>query len=47
LSQARVKFIERQTVRDLDRLVARAAPTVVKIDAGLPEPVAAPEAAAA
>jgi len=46
LSQARVKFIE-QTVRDLDRLVARAAPTVANTDAGLPEPVAAPEAAAA
>ncbi|MBA2397960.1 MAG: PilZ domain-containing protein, partial [Bradyrhizobium sp.] len=36
-----VKFIEQQTVRDLERLVVRAVPVAVKINAGLPEPVAA------
>jgi hypothetical protein len=33
-----VKFVEQQTVRDLERLVVRAVPAVVKVDAGLPEP---------
>jgi hypothetical protein len=36
-----VKFVERQTVRDLDRLVARKVPAVVPADAVLDEPVAA------
>jgi len=36
-----VKFVEQQTVRDLERLVVRAVPVAVKVDAGLPEPVAA------
>jgi hypothetical protein len=33
-----VKFVEQQTVRDLERLVARTVPSVAKTDAGLPEP---------
>ena len=36
-----VKFIEPQTVRDLERLVVRTVPTAVKGDAALPESVAA------
>ena len=36
-----VKFVERQTVRDLDRLVARTIPPTAKTEAGLPAPVAA------
>jgi len=32
-----VKFVERQTVRDLDRLVTRAVPAAVRTEAGLPE----------
>jgi len=36
-----VKFVEKQTVRDLDRLVARTVPPAAKTAAGLPEPVAA------
>lgn len=36
-----VKFIAQQTVRDLERLVVRAVPVAAKVDAGLPEPVAA------
>jgi hypothetical protein len=39
-----VKFVEKQTVRDLDRLVARTVPA--KIGAGLLEPAAAMRAAA-
>jgi hypothetical protein len=35
-----VKFVEQQTVRDLERLVVRAVPVVVKPDLVLPEPVA-------
>ena len=38
-----VKFVEKQTVRDLDRLVARTVPA--KIGAGLLEPAAAMRAA--
>jgi hypothetical protein len=34
-----VKFIEQQTVRDLERLVVRHVPGVAKIDDGVPEPV--------
>jgi hypothetical protein len=33
-----VKFVEQMTVRDLDRMVARAAPTAAKLHAGLSEP---------
>lgn len=33
-----VKFVEQQTVRDLERLVVRVVPTPLKVDAGLPEP---------
>jgi len=36
-----VKFVEQQTVRDLERLVARTVPLVAKTDAALPQPVAA------
>jgi len=36
-----VRFVERQTVRDLDRLVARKVPAVVPADAVLDQPVAA------
>jgi hypothetical protein len=36
-----VKFVERQTVRDLDRLVARTIPAAAKTGASLAEPVAA------
>jgi hypothetical protein len=36
-----VKFVEQQTIRDLDRMVARAVPIAANPDAGLPEPVAA------
>ena len=37
-----VKFVEKQTVRDLDRLVARTVPVAAaRIEAGLPEPVVA------
>ena len=36
-----VKFVERQTVRDLDRLVARSIPAAAKVEASLPAPVAA------
>jgi hypothetical protein len=35
-----VKFVERQTVRDLDRLVARAVPPAAKTAAGSTEPAA-------
>ena len=35
-----VKFVERQTGRDLDRLVARTVPAAAKIDVGMREPVA-------
>ena len=34
-----VKFVEQQTVRDLERLVVRVVPPPVKVDAALPEPV--------
>ena len=34
-----VKFIEKQTVRDLERLVVRNVTTAAKIEAALPEPV--------
>jgi hypothetical protein len=36
-----VKFVEKQTVRDLDRLVARSVPAAAKTAVSLPEPVAA------
>jgi hypothetical protein len=36
-----VKFVEPQTVRDLERLIVRTVPLVAKTDAGLPQPVAA------
>ena len=36
-----VKFVEQQTVRDLERLVARTVPLVTKTEAALPQPVAA------
>lgn len=36
-----VKFVEQQTVRDLERLVVRAVPKAVKADGGLQEPVTA------
>ena len=34
-----VKFVEQQTVRDLERLVVRVVPPPVKVDATLPEPI--------
>jgi hypothetical protein len=40
-----VKFVEQQTVRDLDRMVARAVPAAAKAEADLPESVAALSAA--
>ena len=33
-----VKFVEQQTVRDLDRMVARTVPAAAKIEAGVSEP---------
>ena len=36
-----VKFVEQQTIRDLERLVARTVPLVTKTEAALPQPVAA------
>jgi hypothetical protein len=35
-----VKFVERQTARDLDRMVSRAVPAAAKAEADLPEPAA-------
>ena len=40
-----VKFVERQTVVDLDRMVGRTVPAAAKVDASLLEPVAAMSAA--
>jgi len=40
-----VKFVEKQTARDLDRMVARKVPAAAQTDAGLDEPVAAMSAA--
>jgi hypothetical protein len=40
-----VKFVGQQTVRDLDRMVARAVPAAAKAGVDLPEPVAAMGAA--
>jgi len=36
-----VKFVEQQTIRDLERLVARTVPLVTKTETALPQPVAA------
>ena len=33
-----VKFVEQQTVRDLDRMVSRAVPAAAKADIDRPEP---------
>jgi hypothetical protein len=33
-----VKFVEQQTVRDLERLVVRTIPATVKAEAGISEP---------
>jgi hypothetical protein len=41
-----VRFVEKQTIRDLDRLVARKIPAAVKVAVTAEEPVAAMGAAA-
>ena len=34
-----VKFVEQQTIRDLERLVVRTVPAAAKVEVALPEPV--------